>query len=255
MTGTTPSRADPFQLFLPMFPPHEEAVMRQAYAKRMIKREKARIKYVHLAAKNSITTALDNISASFLDMPLGPIEDEELSTCFDPLLAPDDDFGSLTDEVATTWSDDAIATLHEELVIYSLRLLNARGNAKEKKSILEWIFNPQRMAVARDVEGLGPRWEIINASAVPFGFDLCCRLSGYDPERIREGLVPILKQTELDELFNEVEYERTNEQQLRAAKLSGSIDIQHSRGAGKSAPDGFQTGPAGRAEDRPVLHL
>ena len=255
MTGTAPNRA-PFQLFLPMFLPHEEEVMRQAYAKRMDSKEKARIKYRQHKVHRRFTRVLDNISLSIFDLPLGPIEDTELSTNTDPYLPTDDDLiEALTDEKAMEGSDTAVTQLHDAMVTYSLRLLNARGNGREKKAILDWIFNPQRLAVARPIEGKDPRWEVINASEVPFGFDLCCRFAGYDAERIREGLVHILKQTDLAELFKEVEHERSTEQGLRAANVSSSINIQHSRGAGKSDDHGPEAGSGGGSEGRPLLRL
>lgn len=255
MTGTAPNGA-PIQLFLPMFLPHEEEVMRQAYAKRMESKEKARIKYRQLQVNRRFTRVLDNISLSFFDLPLGPVEDTELSTTTDPYLPTDDDLiESLTDEMAMEWSDTAVTQLHDAMVTYSLRLLNARGNGREKKAILDWIFNPQRLAVARHIEGKEPSWEVINASEVPFGFDLCCRFAGYDADRIREGLVPILKQTDLAELFNEVEHERSTEQGLRAANVSSAINIQYSRGAGKSDDPGTEGGPGRSTEGRPLLRL
>ncbi len=256
MTGTAPRSGVPIQLFLPMFLPHEVEVMRQAYAKRMESREKARIKYLQLTVNRRFKTVLDNISLSFLDRPLGPIEDKELSTKTDPYLPTGDDIlDAMTDEKAMEWSDKAITELHEAMVTYSLRLLNARGNGKEKKAILDWIFNPKRLAVARRVKGNTPSWEVINASEVPFSFGLCCRLAGYDAERIKEGLVPILKQMDLAELFNEVEHERSTEQGLRAANVSRTIHIQHTRGAGKGEYFGAEGGSGRSTEGRPVLRL
>ena len=208
-------------------------------------------------SKNKVMVRkIDDMQPSLFDLPLGPVEDVELSIPFDPY---DDDVGmdwpDLTDEAAKEWSDDAINQLHEGMVMYSLRLLNARGNGKEKKAILSWIFDPHAMAYAADMDGDEPLWTIIQPSEVPFGFELCCRLSGYDPERIREGLAPILKQLDLDELFKEVEHERNKEQRIRATNVSNTLNIQYSRGTGKSGDSGSEAGAPGSSENRPVLCL
>lgn len=250
------SRAAPEQLFLPMFLPHEVEAMKQAYASRLKKRLKNRANYVSVSQNPKRTRVIDELSASLLDMPLGPVEDVELSTTFDPLIdCGEDEPFLLTDELAKSWSDAAMDQLHEEMVMYSLRLLNARGNGKEKKLILSWIFDPHALAYAKTVEGKEPVWEVIKPSEVPFAFELCCRLSGYDPERIREGLVPILKHLDLEELFKEVEHERNTEQRIRADKVSNTLNIQYSRSAGKSGDSGVETGTPRSTKDRPTLRL
>lgn len=256
MSGSAPSCAAPEQFFLPMFLPHEEEALKQAYAKRLENKEKNRLKYQRVSQNPRFTSAIDNLSASLLDLPLGQVEDVELSTTFDPYIDHgEEDPESLSDDEAKVWSEEAIKQLHEGMVMYSLRLLNARGNGKEKKAILSWIFDPHAMAYAIDMVGEEPLWKIINASEVPFGFELCCRLSGYDPERIREGLVPILKQLDLDELFKEVEHERDTEQRIRATELSNTVKIQYARGAGKSGNSRLQGGAPRSAERRSVTCL
>lgn len=256
MTGSARSRAEPVQLFLPMFLPHEEEAMKQAYANRLAEKLKNRAKYESVSLNPKRTKAIDSLSADLFDLPLGPIEDVELSTTFDPYDECDEgEPVSLSDEEAKVWSDKAMDQLHEEMVMYSLRLLNARGNGKEKKAILSWIFDPHAVAYAREVEGQEPKWEVIKPSEVPFGFELCCRLSGLDPERIREGLVPILKHLDLEELFKEVEHERNTEQRIRATKVSNTLNIQYSRGAGKGGDSGSEAGAPRSPEGRPVLCL
>lgn len=256
MSGLALSRAVPEQLFLPMFLPHEEEAMKQAYAKKLEKKLKNHARYIEVSQNPRRTSVIDNLSASLLDLPLGPVEDVELSTTFDPYTETgEEEPDSLTDELAKKWSDAAMDQLHEEMVMYSLRLLNARGNGKEKKAILSWIFDPHALAYAREVEGQKPVWEVIKPSEVPFGFELCCRLSGYDPERIREGLVPILKHLDLEELFKEVEHERNTEQRIRATKVSNTLNIQYSRGAGKGGDSGTETGASRSTEGGPVLCL
>lgn len=256
MSRSELSSAAPEQLFLPMFQPQEEEAMKLAYAKRLERRLKNQAKYFAVSQNPKRTRVIDNLSASLLDMPLGPVEDVELSTTFDPYIEyGEEEPESLTDEQAKIWSDAAIDQLHEEMVMYSLRLLNARGNGKEKKKILSWIFDPHALAYAKTVEGEEPVWDVIKPSEVPFAFELCCRLSGYDPERIREGLVPILKHLDLEELFKEVEHERNTEQRIRADKVSNTINIQYSRSSGKSGDSGIETGSPRSPQDRSTLRL
>lgn len=252
------NRAEPKQLFLPtMFLPHEEEAREQAFQARHKRKLENRAKYQSHVEKNKAKPRkIDDIHPSLFDLPLGPVEDVELSIPFDPY---DDHVGmdkpDLTDEAAMDWSEGAINQLHEGMVMYSLRLLNARGNGKEKKAILSWIFDPHALAYAGEMDGPEPLWTIIQPSEVPFGFELCCRLSGYDPERIREGLAPILKELDLDELFKEVEHERNTEQRTRATKVSNTLNIQYSRSAGKSGDSGVETGTPRSTKDRPTLRL
>lgn len=245
------------QLFLPMFMPHEIEAMKKVIADRQAKQWKNKLRYWAVSQNPKRTHAFDNLSASLLDLPLGPVEDVELSTTFDPYNetvvgdAPPETGEAQKEE----WSNEAQDQLHEAMVTYSLRLLNARGNGKEKKAILSWIFDPHALYYYRTKDVEKPGWEVIQPSEVPFCFELCCRLSGYDPDRIREGLVPILKKLDLEHLFKEVEDERNSEQRVRAAKVRDSFDIQHSRGAGKSRNHGAEAGAARGAGDRPVLRL
>lgn len=250
--------AEPKQLFLPtMFLPHEEEAIQQALEGRHKRKLENHAKYLIRVSRNKATTRkIDGIHPSLFDLPLGPVEDVELSISFDPYDEHiERDRPYLTDEAAMEWSEDAINQLHEAMVMYSLRLLNARGNGKEKKAILSWIFDPHALAYAAEMVGHEPLWTIIQPSEVPFGFELCCRLSGYDPERIREGLAPILKELDLDELFKEVEHERNTEQRTRATKVSNTLNIQYPRGTGKSGDSGSEAGAPRSAEGRPVLRL
>jgi hypothetical protein len=253
--GATPCTTQ--QLLLPMFLPHEVAAMEQAWARKLAQWQKNHARYIAVSKNPRSNALIDQLSASLLDMPLGPVEEVELSTTFDPYANEigDEETDSLSDEAARVWSDDAIDQLHEGMVMYSLRLLNARGNGKEKKAILSWIFDPHALAYARSVGQEEPTWEVIKPSEVPFGFELCCRLAGFDPERIREGLVPILKNLDLEELFNEVEHERNTEQRIRATKISNTFHIRYTGSSRKSGDSGTQTGTPRRSEDRPTLRL
>lgn len=258
MSGLARSGAEPKQLFLPkMFLPHEEEAIEHVLNDRLERKLRNHEKYLDRVSKKRVRVRkIDNINPSLFDLPFGPVEDVELTIPFDPY---DDDIAvdlpALSDEEAMNWSEDAINQLHEGMVMYSLRLLNARGNGKEKKAILSWIFDPHGMAYAGDMSGDEPHWVNIKPSEVPFGFELCCRLSGYDAERIREGLAPILKELDLDELFKEVEHERNKEQRIRATKVSNTLNIQYSRSAGKGGDSGPESGAPRSSQDRPLLRL
>jgi len=258
MNRLAPSGAIPTQLPLPMFRAHEIDAANQHLAQRQADREKNHLKYLKKKLLNRPVKPIDDRTLSLLDEPLGEFEDVELSTTTDPYNANVDEEppSSDSDELAKQWSDEAIDQLHENMVMYSLRLLNARGNGKEKKAILCWIFDPQPMAYNRSKSAdEKPSWIYINASEVPFSFELCCRIAGYDPERIREGLAPILKELDLDELFKEVEHDINNEQRIRATKVSNTLNIQYSRGAGKGGDSGSETRAPRSTEGGPVLCL
>lgn len=244
----------PVQLYLPMFAQHEIdawAYEEQQRLQKSLKR-KPRVATVWVESKSTRSAALDGISDSLLDLPLGPQEDVELKGLGDPYAESVEDAGEETcEEKAEPWSETAVAELHEGMLLYSLRLLNTRGNGKEKKDLLRWMFDPEAMAY-RDLEVAKPLivWKKIKPEDVPFGFELCCRMAGYDADRLREGLGPVLKNLGLGALFEEIENARINDQNTRAAKVQHSINIQHARGAGKGGNSGGQ-GPNGERGTNP----
>lgn len=258
MNRLAPDGAIPRQLQLPMFKAHEIDAANQRLAQREAEREKNHLRYLKRPKKVPLKH-FDDRTLNLWDEPLGQFEDVELSTTTDPYNAKADKEPkclSESDRLAKQWSDEAIDQLHENMVMYSLRLLNARGNGKEKKAILCWIFDPQPMAYNRSKNAdQEPSWLYINASEVPFSFELCCRIAGYDPERIREGLAPILKGLDLDELFKEVEHDINNEQRIRATKVSNTFNIQYSRSAGKGGDSRVETGAPRSTKDRSTLRL
>jgi len=213
---------------------------------------KAVSKAVRVSLDLSGSQMLLDLDEALLDLPLGSTEDHELSAPVNDSDLDHEDLDQETsfDESVQVWSQEAVVQLHESLVMYSLRLLNARGNGKEKKAILSWIFCPEDM-VFNTTSG-EPGWKFIKSSDVPFSFDLCCRICGYDAERLREGLVPVLKKLGLENLFKEINREQHNAAD-RAHGLPHSLHIQHSRGAGKSANHGTQAGTARSSGPRPLL--
>lgn len=266
MSGPASNPAEPTQLFLPMFSSHEIESMQQklnAISERQAKRRQ-KLRTVSVSMNPERTKAISEINSETLDLPFGNVEDHELSISVDlEAETGEEESESPLGEEKEEWSQEAIDQLHEAMVMYSLRLLNARGNGKEKKAILSWIFDPHAMAHAV-VDELGiPDWKLIKASDVPFSFELCCRISGYDPERIREGLVPVLKKMGLDALFNEIQNARDTATKQRADQyksistgaVQSPLDIRYPRGVGKGGTARDETRPAGRTEDQSVLRV
>lgn len=266
------------QLFLPMFMQHEIAAWTDHEQKRLERKEKrqSKVATVWIPRDPQRTVVIEAISDSILDQPLGSTPDKELLDLGDPFTETGEvEIAQTGGDENVEWSEGAIEQLHEGLVMYSLRLLRARGNGKEKKEILRWIFAPPAVAYAADSDTGEKVWKVIHPSEVPFSFELSCRLSGKDPERLREGLVPVLKNIGLHELFKEIDDAQQCKQrsassannersanhgsarstQVAVPKVPHSLDIQHSRGAGKGRNPGDGAGTVRRAADRPVLHL
>lgn len=92
------------------------------------------------------------------------------------------------DEEKIVWSEQAIRDLHEGVLMYSLSLLNSKGNAKEKRDTLEWIFADDVYdLVERTVRGQIKRCPV-RTDQIPFSFQTCCRLVGYRYDELRAGL-------------------------------------------------------------------
>lgn len=280
MYAKTLSRVPHVQLFFPMFTSHEIAVWTEHELKRLERKEKRlqKVATVWIPRNPQKAVAIDLLAESLLDQPLGLTPDKELVDLGDPFTDIGDTEcpGSESDE-KVVWTEDAIAQLHEGLVFYSLRLLRARGNGKEKKEILRWIFAPPAVAYATVSESGSKVWKVIQPSEVPFSFELSCRLTGKSPERLREGLVPILKDIGLFELFKEIDDaqqckqrrassaydnkrssesgEPTSPAEVPVPAVSNPLDIQHSRGAGKGRNPGDGAGALRSAPNRPVLRL
>lgn len=101
---------------------------------------------------------------------------------------PAEDDGKLETTEALTWSEEAIDTLHEKTLMYSLGVLNSKGNVKEKIEILHWIWAEDGYrTIDRTVDGR-KLVSICRADEYPFTFQTCCRLRGYDYEALRAGL-------------------------------------------------------------------
>lgn len=86
-------------------------------------------------------------------------------------------------------SKDSIK-LHESLFFESMEALKARGNAKEKLEILDWIFSPD--IIEKSGKTHDGRSCLIRRHAydIPFSFLNCCRAVGIrNPDDYRAGLV------------------------------------------------------------------
>lgn len=248
---------EPIQLFLPMFTNHEIEAWTYAEQKLQQRREerKRRVDAVWISTNPKRALAIDALCSSLLDKPLGPVPDAELLDLGDPYIDGDDIEPAVDGELESdSWSDAAVNDLHEAVLDYSLRLLNARGNGKEKKDVLRWIFDPSAMAYAVGDSAEEKNWKFIKPTEVPFSFAMCCRLAGYDAERMMDGLMPVLKSMGLDALFKEIEYEHRNTG-IETATVSNTVNLQHTRGAGKGRGYGRPTGPEGGSKSRPDVCL
>lgn len=197
------------QLHLPMFLSHEIEAVEQS--QRAIEERKDRVSRKQGTARTFAVQApasldlFDAIDERLLDLPLGgPSEGNELNCEVDPLRSAISDQVEALSEGHTEWTDSAVEELHESVLHYSLKLLQARGNGAEKKEVLQWIFAPTTMvAVLRD-EQMQPVEVVLPQSATPFSFEQCCRICGYSPERLQDGLVPVLKEIGLGNVFKEI---------------------------------------------------
>ena len=196
------------QLHLPMFLSHEIEAVEQAWKTYSERKEKAQMRETartfQVRAQSAKQGLFDAIDDRLLDMPIGSMnEGNELNCDVDPVRA---DVIEQIEAFQTSeeWSDAAIEELHEAVLHYSLKLLQARGNGAEKKEVLQWIFAPNTMvAVLRD-ERKQPVEAILPQSATPFSFEQCCRICGYSTERLQDGLVPVLKEIGLGNVFKEL---------------------------------------------------
>lgn len=217
------------QLFLPMFTQHEIAASVAQRVQKLVKAakraEKAKAKWIQQNPK--AVEVLEAYSDTLFDQSFGFDIDHELSNLGDPFIAEKvvaED--PQTEEIVGDWSDAAIEQLHEGLVMYSLRLLKATGNGKEKKEILRWIFLPESMTVEVEDAAGNKVWKAIPPASTPFSFELGCRICGYNPDKLREELSTVLKRLGLDALLKEINDADDLKRQQRHGAASGSIAIK-----------------------------
>ncbi len=78
------------------------------------------------------------------------------------------------------WTDDGIARMHGVLLDESLKALRGTKNAKQKKEILQWIFEQDSYGPNEETRGM-----VIRTERIPFTFACCCRLEGIDRDVVR----------------------------------------------------------------------
>lgn len=187
------------QPFLPMFTKHEELVWTED-ANRRDKARKSQQRAPRLRRirfeEDPTTGYFWDLDRCILDLPLGGLEEGNELNVRTGLLDQEIEVEAVIDDAETTepWSDEAVGQLHEAVLLHSLKALQARGNATEKREILKWIFTPIPMiATLRDENG-EPAEVLLPQNATPFSFEMCCRFCGYSPDALRQSLAPILKE-------------------------------------------------------------
>jgi len=250
-----------------MFPSHVIEAVESEQARKQDLREKRRRSYVAARSKADAKryAMLAALQTDLLDAPLietGALN--ELDCKVDPLIAVDD-FSLEPDHDASAdaqeWSDQAVKELHEGVLHYTLKVLQARGNGAEKRDALMWVFAPERYMATLIISGR-PQEVLLPPEITPFSFEMCCRICGYRSEMLTDLLQAVLRKLGLGELFNEITHATTPKHNAGAAKRNGDAeDVLHAgqlrveepvREGGSPRPG---AGPAQCAVRRPVLRL
>jgi len=235
MQAEVPKQGLPHQLHLNCFAPHEILVWEEDDRRKTLRKEQRTPKAPRRfwVKEDSATRSLfDSLDLTVLDNPLGgPSDGNELNCEADPLreeVVVGAGQNLTGEEPGETWSDQAVEELHEAVLHYSLKTLQARGNGAEKSEVLEWIFAPQPMvATLRDKAG-HPVEVVLPQSLTPFSFEQCCRICGYSSERLMDGLRPVLSAMGLGNVFNEIANGNNNhfETDRDAADVQRSRNLQ-----------------------------
>lgn len=213
MQAGVPDRYPTQQLHLGLFSPHEINVWEQ-------EQERIRLRKEHLSLNRpprrfwikidlATCSLFDSMDVALLDSPLGgPNEGNELNCVVDPLLETVEEQETLTNsresESDGSWSDDAVAQLHEAVLHHSLKALQAKGNGVEKREILQWIFAPQPMVATLAGDAGHCDEAVLPQHLTPFSFERCCRVCGFSHERLKDGLMPILSVMGLGNILSEI---------------------------------------------------
>lgn len=135
---------------------------------------KAKPKFDHLDLTLPLFTLTGEVAILF------DHEEEDTETDIQAVaLSYSDDLNALSGAELTPWTDDGIAKLHSVLLEESIKALAARGNAKQKGEILDWLFAP-------DIVGIDESNRCVYADNVPWTYQFCCRLEGMNPDTIRD---------------------------------------------------------------------
>ena len=74
----------------------------------------------------------------------------------------------------------------------NLEMLSSVGNPEEKRSVIEWIFEPDVQGQVLDTRNGTSRWIPVFADQIPFSFQWCCKVVGFKPERMQDALLEAL---------------------------------------------------------------
>jgi hypothetical protein len=126
---------------------------------------------------------------AILENPLGRYQKSDLD------VQPSNDVDLSESSEQAQWSEDAMKQLHEAVLIYSLTLLNSKGNAQEKRETLEWFWDDEAYKyLYRTIDGKQKLFRYRN-DQFPFTFRTCCRLCELHFEDLRAGLAWEMRET------------------------------------------------------------
>ena len=87
------------------------------------------------------------------------------------------------------WELDEVIKLHGVLIETSLDILNKKGGSKKDKlEVLQWVFTDFVDAEVFDEKECKFVKHPVPTADMPFSFNMCCKLGGYDREILREKL-------------------------------------------------------------------
>ena len=106
-------------------------------------------------------------------------------------------------EAPVKWSDQAVDDLLVAYLEYNLKLLNGRGNAVEKQSILNWVYEPDVLWLETVQRGCKTFQIPIKAEMLPFSYAMCCKAALYHKDHLRDALSVTLKKMGLGSFIPE----------------------------------------------------
>jgi hypothetical protein len=201
------------QLHFDFLPATIVANLTQKEARRSEKRALMRSRPTKLRVLDS-NASIDQIPLDLLIEPilvgqvvegLSPALREVMEDHGDVLMSADvNDESDAHLSTSLDWSDQAIAELHEGLLLSSLASLAARGNATEKVDVLKWFFSPDIYAWNKKTTCTGEvGYQPIYSHQIPFTFQRCCAVAHFNHEVLREGLLFILRKAGLGDYLPE----------------------------------------------------
>jgi hypothetical protein len=235
MQAAAPNPGPQQQLHLALFTAHELDAWEQEDRRKRLRKQSLSTtarKRFWISDEGATRNLFESIDVAMLDQPLGVFDaSNELNCDIDPLSATveeaDAPSQSPEGDKPEEWSEAAVAQLHEAVLHYSLKALQARGNGAEKREILEWIFAPPPMIAVLPDDSGELNEVVLPQPLIPFSFERCCRVCGYSSERLTDGLMPILRAMGLGNVFNEIANgHTTNETEPDPAEVSDPGNLQ-----------------------------